>query len=68
MTNAELIKALRKCGEEPYDITKPCKVSPWKLMRDAADALEIWRVYRRRYYLFGVYRMRTVRYWILACR
>lgn len=40
MTNAELIKALRECGNEPFDITKPCKVSPWKLMRDAADALE----------------------------
>lgn len=40
MSNEELIKALRVCGEEPYDITKPCKVSPWKLMRDAADALE----------------------------
>lgn len=40
MNNAELIKALRVCGGEPYNITKPCKVSPWKLMRDAADALE----------------------------
>ena len=40
MTNAELIDALRKCGDEPYDITKPCKVSPWKLMRDSADAIE----------------------------
>ena len=40
MTNAELINVLRKCGDEPYDITKPCKVSPWKLMLDAADALE----------------------------
>ena len=36
----ELIDALRICGDEPYDITKPCKVSPWKLMRDAADAIE----------------------------
>ena len=36
----ELIKALRYCGNEPYDITKPCKVSPWKLKRDAADAIE----------------------------
>lgn len=40
MNNAKLIKVLRRCGDEPYDITKPCKVSPWKLMRDAADALE----------------------------
>lgn len=40
MTNAELIEALRRCGDEPYDITKPCKVSPWKLMRDAAAALK----------------------------
>lgn len=36
----ELINALRVCGDEPYDIIKPCKVSPWKLMRDAADAIE----------------------------
>jgi len=44
MNNAELIAALRRCGDEPYDITKPCKVSPWKLMRDAADALEAQQV------------------------
>lgn len=40
MERNEQIAALRRCGDEPYDITKPCKVSPWKLMRDAADALE----------------------------
>lgn len=50
MNNAELIKALRVCGDEPYDITKPCKVSPWKLMRDAAAALETSE--KNRMYLF----------------
>lgn len=50
-TNRALKRKVRKAKKEgaesmtlPTDflnaVTKPCKVSPWKLMRDAADSLE----------------------------